>query len=61
MNKAMTTKLRRLAMLTKIAALLFAGLIAAGTATASEEGGLSRASVRMDDNASLQRGARLFF
>ena len=41
--------------------LLVAGLMMAGVATASEEGGLQDANVRLDDMASMQRGARLFF
>ena len=33
----------------------------AGTAVASEEGGMEPVNVRVDDTASVQRGARLFF
>ncbi|HEY6940365.1 MAG TPA: cytochrome c1 [Dokdonella sp.] len=47
-------------MFRKIAALLVAGLISVGVAHASE-GGLEPANIRLDDVASMQRGARLFF
>ena len=45
----------------KLAVIAFAGLCIAGLASASEGEGMASANVRMDDNASLQRGARLFF
>ena len=45
----------------KIAALLVAALMTVGVATASESGGLEPANIRLDDVASMQRGARLFF
>ena len=45
----------------KLAVIAFAGLCVAGLASASEGEGMASANVRMDDNASLQRGARLFF
>lgn len=61
MTKAMTTKTLGTAMFTKLAALLLAGLMTAGVASASEEAGLQEANVRLDDVASMQRGARLFF
>lgn len=61
MTKAMTTKTLGIAMFTKLAALLLAGLMAAGAAAANEGAGLQEANVRLDDTASLQRGARLFF
>jgi ubiquinol-cytochrome c reductase cytochrome c1 subunit len=48
-------------MFRKIAALLVAGLIGVGVAHAAEEGGLEPANIRLDDVASMQRGARLFF
>src|SRR5690606_3294063 len=60
MTKAMISKLRP-----RFACLLAVTLLAAtlaGTALASSGGaGLHSAGVRMDDTASLQRGARLFF
>lgn len=48
-------------MFAKFAAVLVAGLLAAGAATASSGGGLHEANVRLDDVASMQRGAKLFF
>jgi ubiquinol-cytochrome c reductase cytochrome c1 subunit len=42
-----------------LAALAFIGT--AGVAVASEEGGMAPVNVRVDDTASVQRGARLFF
>ena len=45
----------------KLAVIAFAGLCIAGLASASEGEGMASANVRMEDNASLQRGARLFF
>jgi ubiquinol-cytochrome c reductase cytochrome c1 subunit len=48
-------------MFTKFVTLLIAGLMMAGAAVAAEEGGLKQANVRLDDMASMQRGARLFF
>jgi ubiquinol-cytochrome c reductase cytochrome c1 subunit len=45
----------------KLAALLVAGLMTVGVATASEGEGLEPANIRLDDVASMQRGARLFF
>ncbi|MEO7062879.1 MAG: cytochrome c1 [Dokdonella sp.] len=58
MSNSMTTKTT---MLAKFAALLLAGLMTAATATASEGAGLQSANVHLDDIASMQRGARLFF
>lgn len=49
-----------IAMVSKFAALLMAGAMSLGIASASE-GGLEPANVRLDDVASMQRGARLFF
>ena len=49
------------AMLAKLAALLAGGLITVGAASASGGAQLQDAGVRMDDIASMQRGARLFF
>src|SRR5262245_59556847 len=49
------------AMLPKFAALLMAGLMTLGIAHASEGEGLQAANIRLDDVASMQRGARLFF
>jgi ubiquinol-cytochrome c reductase cytochrome c1 subunit len=57
----MTTKTPGIAMYMKFAALLVAGLLTVGVASAAEEGGLEAANVRLDDMASMQRGARLFF
>ncbi|MFC5488369.1 cytochrome c1 [Dokdonella soli] len=57
----MTTKTRGTAMFTKFAALLFASLMTAAVASAEEAAGLQEANVRLDDVASMQRGARLFF
>lgn len=48
-------------MLIKFAAVLLAGFVATGIATAAEGGGVQAANVRLDDMASMQRGARLFF
>ena len=45
----------------KIAALLVAALMTVGVASASESEGLEPANIRLDDVASMQRGARLFF
>jgi ubiquinol-cytochrome c reductase cytochrome c1 subunit len=39
----------------------FAAVGVAGVAQAAEEGGMQPANIRVDDVASLQRGARLFF
>ena len=61
MTKAMTTKSMKTPMFAKIAAVLVAGLMAAGVAGANEGGGLHDANIRLDDTASLQRGAGLFF
>ncbi|MEO5622140.1 MAG: cytochrome c1 [Dokdonella sp.] len=47
-------------MLIKLAAVLLAGLVASGAAVAEGEG-VQAANVRLDDTASMQRGARLFF
>lgn len=60
MSKA-TTKTPGTAMFGKLAALLVAGLMTVGVATASEGEGLEPANIRLDDVASMQRGARLFF
>lgn len=48
-------------MLMKLAAVLVAGLLATGVACAAEGEGVQAANVRLDDMASMQRGARLFF
>ena len=61
MTNAMTTQTRDTTMFAKLAALLLVGLTMIGTAAASEEAGLEAANVRLDDVASMQRGARLFF
>ncbi|MGH8172460.1 MAG: cytochrome c1, partial [Rhodanobacteraceae bacterium] len=45
----------------RLAVIALAGLCLAGIASASEGEGMASANVRMEDNASLQRGARLFF
>lgn len=45
----------------KIAVVAFAGLMAAGSALASGGGGLQSAGTSLDDTASLQRGAKLYF
>lgn len=47
-------------MLRKLASIAFAGLFCAGIAHAEGEG-MKPANVHLDDTASLQRGARLFF
>jgi ubiquinol-cytochrome c reductase cytochrome c1 subunit len=61
MTKATTTKFPGTAMFMKIAALLVAGLVATGVAAAAEGEGVQAANIRLDDVASMQRGARLFF
>lgn len=61
MTNAMTTKTRDTTIFAKLAALLLVGLMMIGTAAASEEAGLEAANVRLDDVASMKRGARLFF
>lgn len=48
-------------MLRKFAFIALAALCTTGIANASEGAGLQEANVRLDDTASLQRGARLFF
>jgi len=48
-------------MFIKFAAALAMGLALSGSVHASEEGGLQPANIRLDDVASMQRGARLFF
>jgi len=48
-------------MLRKLAFIALAALCTTGIANASEGAGLQEANVRLDDTASLQRGARLFF
>jgi len=48
-------------MFIKFAAALTMGLALFGSVQASEEGGLQPANIRLDDAASMQRGARLFF
>jgi len=48
-------------MLHKLAFVAIAGLSLAGVASASEEAGGESANIRVDDTATLQRGARLFF
>ncbi len=60
MTKAMRTDRKGTAMLIKLAAVLLAGLVASGAAVAEGEG-VQAANVRLDDTASMQRGARLFF
>lgn len=57
----MITNTRGTTMFAKLAALLLVGLMSVGTAAASEESGLQAANVHLDDVASMQRGARLFF
>lgn len=47
--------------LRRFAVIALAGMCVAGVASASEGGGLAPSNVRMDDMASLQRGAQLFF
>ena len=61
MTNAMITRKRGTTMFAKFAALLLIGLMMIGKAAASEESGLEAANVRLDDVASMQRGARLFF
>lgn len=61
MTKAMTTRTMKTALFPKLAALLVAGLMTLGVAKASEGEGLEAANIRLDDVASMQRGARLFF
>lgn len=48
-------------MFIKFAAALTMGLALFGSAQASEQGGLEPANIRLDDVASMQRGAKLFF
>ena len=48
-------------MFIKLAAVLVAGLLATGVAAAAEGEGVQAANIRLDDVASMQRGARLFF
>lgn len=48
-------------MFAKFAGAALACLMSLGTATASEGGGLQSAGVSLDDVASMQRGAKLFF
>jgi len=60
MNKS-TTLLAGKAMFIRFAAALAMVLALIGSARASEEGGLTPANIRLDDTASMQRGARLFF
>jgi ubiquinol-cytochrome c reductase cytochrome c1 subunit len=45
----------------RFAVIALAGLCVAGIAQASEGAGMAPSNVRMEDTASLQRGARLFF
>jgi len=45
----------------RFAVIALAGLCVAGVAQASEGAGMAPSNVRMEDTASLQRGARLFF
>ena len=62
MTKPMTTQPMKSAMFLKLAALLIAGVMTLGIAHAAEEGeGMQAANIRLDDVASMQRGARLFF
>lgn len=60
MNKPMTLPAGK-AMFIKFAAALAMGFALIGSVQASEEGGLQPANIRLDDVASMQRGARLFF
>jgi ubiquinol-cytochrome c reductase cytochrome c1 subunit len=60
-TKRSMTASPRTAMFKKLAALLVAGLMTIGVAAASEGEGLEPANIRLDDVASMQRGARLFF
>lgn len=55
------SKHKGIAMFSKLGALLAAGLMLAGVANASEGGGLQSANVSLDDVASVQRGAKLYF
>ena len=62
MTSPMTEKTSmKSAMLAKLAAVLVGSLITAGVAGASGGAQLQDAGVRMDDIASMQRGARLYF
>lgn len=61
MTKPMTPPAAKTAMLPKFAALLIAGLMSFGVAHAAEGEGMQAANIRLDDVASMQRGARLFF
>jgi ubiquinol-cytochrome c reductase cytochrome c1 subunit len=61
MTDAMTTSSVKTSMFPKLVALLVAGLMAVGVVHAAEEEGMASANVRLDDVASMQRGARLFF
>jgi len=61
MTKPTKSQPVKTAMLPKLAALLMAGLMTLGIAHASEGEGLQAANIRLDDVASMQRGARLFF
>ena len=57
-----TTKTAGIAMSTKIAAVLVAVLMTFGIAGANEGGeGIEQVNVRLDDVASMQRGAKQFF
>jgi len=55
------TRMSRRRMLSKLALIVWAGFCTAGLAHASEGAGMQEANVRLDDTASMQRGARLFF
>ncbi len=61
MTKPMTTAAARPALRMRLAALLVGALLTLGAAGASEGGKLAEADIRLDDVASLQRGAGLFF
>jgi ubiquinol-cytochrome c reductase cytochrome c1 subunit len=49
------------ALFSRFAAVMMAGLMTYGVATAAEEGGGEAVNIRLDDVAAMQRGARLFF
>src|SRR5690606_15674244 len=59
MTEAMMTKTLRTAR--RLAGLLLCSVFAAGSAFAAGGGALQHANVSLDDVASMQRGARLFF
>lgn len=51
----------KISVFAKIAVVALAGLMSAGTALASGGGSLQSAGTSLDDTASLQRGAKLYF